>query len=345
VNNLKIGELPMLDIDRVNQYGHLYFPQYRYHFPPIDFKFQNTGNGTAFLWQFIICILSVEIDPTPVFDFLDFEVDIVDNALQVTATNNGWGTAYDCNFQINEPSLNLLFTASERHYKGTIKSGEKKKIFYLHFQHNKNDMIREQFTNIDYYPIDPKTQLPFKDTIYGIVLRNIKCQWRGRDEKGITHENEVQIWSWTWDYVLTPHGFRKIRGPKSGAGFPSEVTYSTIIDPTRGLYEQVYPLSRKIPPGDIERFHIMIGSPMCCHLHLKFKFLVDKTQIIESEAFDIKIWNPRNSAWHYVYKDGEELHRDLQEQRLQLNSNERSSLELDRIRHLEQKVLDYPFLK
>ncbi len=334
----------MLNIDQVNQNGHLYYPQYRYRFPSIDFKFQNTGNGAAFLWQFIISILSAEIDPTPAFDFLDFEVDVADNALQVTATNNGWGTAYDCDFHINEPTLNLLFTAVERHYRGTIKSGEKKKIFRLRFEHSKIERIQEKFANIDYYPIDPKTQQSFKDTIYGIVLRNIKCQWRGRDEKGITHENQVQIWSWSWDFVLTPNGFCKIRGPKSGAGFPSEVTYSSIIDPTRGAYEQAHPISRKIPPGDIERFHILLGSPMSCHLHLKFKFLVGKTQIIESRVFDIKIWNPRNSAWHYVYKDGEELRRDLEEQRYQLNSNDLSSLELERIKRLEQKVLDYPFI-
>ncbi len=334
----------MLNIDQINQPGHQYFPQYRYHFPSIDFKFQNTGNASAFLWEFIVSILSVEIDPTPVFDFLDFQVEIADNALHVMATNNGWGTAYDCDFQINEPVLNLLFTDPQRRYRGIIRSGEEQKIFELRFQQNMADIIKNKFANIDYYPINPQTQIPFKDIIYGIELRNIKCQWKCMDEKGESHENEVQVWSWLWDFVLTPNGFCKIRGPKSGAGFPSEVTYSSIIDPTKGPYEKAYPISRKIPAGDTERFHILVGSPTSCHLHLKFKFLVGKTQIIESEVFDIKIWNPRNSAWHNVYKDGLELRRDYEKQKIQVNSEDLNLSEQERIKRLEQKVLDYPFI-
>lgn len=334
----------MLNIDQVYQPGHQYFPQYRYRFPSIDFKFQNTGNASALLWQFIINILSVEIDPTPVFNFPDLKVEIVDNALQVMATNSGWGTAYDCDFYINEPILNLLFTESQRRYRATIKSGEQKKIFDLRFQQNMVEIIKNKFANIDYYPINPQTEIPHKDTIYGVELRNIKCEWRCMDELGESYEDEVQVWSWLWDFVLTANGFCKIRGPKSGAGFPSEVTYSSIIDPTRGPYEKAYPISRKIPAGEVERFHILIGSPTSCHLHLKFKFLVDKTQVVESEAFDIKIWNPRNSAWHNVYKDGSELRRDFDKQKNRVNGDDLNLSEQEQIKRLEQKVLDYPFI-
>lgn len=334
----------MLNIDQVNQLGHQFFPQYRYRFPSIDFKFQNTGNAPAFLWQFIVSILSVEIDPTPVFDFLDFKVEIVDNAFQVIVTNSGWGTAYDCDFHINEPLLNLLFTESQRRYRGIIRSGEERKIFDLRFQQNMTEKIKDKFVNIDYYPSNPQTHIPYKDTIYGIELRNIKCQWRCMDEKGKSHESEVQVWSWLWDFILTPNGFCRIRGPKSGAGFPSEVTYSSIIDPKRGPYERAYPISHKIPAGEIERFHILIGSPSSCHLHLKFKFLVGKSQVIESEIFDIKIWNPRNSAWHKVYKDGLELGRDLEKQKKQMDRNDLNLSEQERIKRLEQKVSDYPFI-
>jgi len=70
----------MLDINKINQISHLYFPQYRYRFPSIDFKFQNTGNATAFLWQFIISILSIEIDPTPIFEFHDFRLMVRSNS-------------------------------------------------------------------------------------------------------------------------------------------------------------------------------------------------------------------------------------------------------------------------
>ncbi len=336
----------MINIDQINQDGHLYFPQYRYRFPSIDFKFQNTGDTAAYLWQFKISILSVEVDPTPVFDFHDFKVDVEDNALQITATNNGWGTAYDCCFKLNEPTLNLLFSDSDRQYKATINSGENRNIFHLSYEHidpNNIKLIKKEFRDIIYFPLNPKTQLPSQETIYGIELRNLKCQWRCRDGRGFIYENEAQIWDWLSDFVLTKDGFCKIRSPKSGAGFPSEVTYSTIIDPTKGPYEQAYPISRKIAARDIERFHILIGSPISCHLLVKFKFLVDKTQVVESEVFDVKVWNPRGSAWHYVYKDGLELHRDIEKQQTQASNRSLGTWEIEQLKRLEQKALDYPF--
>ncbi len=337
----------MINIDRVNREGHIYFPLYRYRFPSIDFKFQNTGNATALLWSFIISILSTEIDPTPVFDFLDFEVGIEDNALEITVTNNGWGTAYDCYFRLDEPTLKLLFTDADLQYRGTIKSGERQKIFHLTYEHidpGQLGIIKERSTTITYFPIDPKTQLSSQETVYGIRFSHFKTYWRCRDEKDALHEKEVYAHDWSWDFVLTSGGFCKIRAPKSGAGFPSEVTFSSIIDPTSGAYEQSYPISRKIPPGDIERFHILIGSPISCHLFVKFKFLVDETQVIESGVFDIEIWNPRNSEWHYVYKDGKELRRDLEKQQNQASASDLNTSEMEGFKRLEQKALVYPFI-
>ena len=43
------------------------------------------------------------------------------------------------------------------------------------------------------------------------------------------YEEETQAWDWLHDFILTGKGFRKIRSPKSGAGFPSEVTYSSMF--------------------------------------------------------------------------------------------------------------------
>jgi len=332
----------VINIDQINQTGHLYFPQYRYRFPSIDFKFQNTGNATAFLWQFIVSILSREIDPTPVFGFQDFKVDVEDDALQITATNSGWGSAYDCSFHLNEPILNSLFKMSDRQYRGTIESGETRKIFRLCYSQltpDQIELIEQKSDIITFFPLDPVTQIPYPETIRGIELRNIKCNWKCCDKIGNFYEEETQIWDWLHDFVLTSDGFRKIRGPKSGAGFPSEVTYSAIIDPTKGIHDQVYPISRKIPPGNIERFHILIGSPASCHLLIKFKFLVDMNQVIESGPFDIKIWNPRNSAWYYVYKDGEELRRDIEKGEYQTRYGKSKD-----IKRLEQKAQDYPFI-
>jgi Tfp pilus assembly protein PilF len=83
----------------------------------------------------------------------------------------------------------------------------------------------------------------------------------------------------------------------------SDTTYGVIIDPSKGSYEQKYPISRAIPPGDVERFHIMVGASMSCYLQIRFKFFIDEATVIESGIFDIHIWNPRKSGWHHEYTD------------------------------------------
>src|SRR5450755_4412885 len=112
----------MITIDRINE-GKGYW----YHFPTIDFKFQNKGRATAFLWQFAIEVIHAEIDQTPV---LAFGSDVKEGALLIQATNNGWGDAQDCHIQLREPILNLLFSDSIRQYKGTLQSGKTQDILH-----------------------------------------------------------------------------------------------------------------------------------------------------------------------------------------------------------------------
>ena len=218
---------------------------------------------------------------------------------------------------------------------------------------SKIEMIKKEFAKIIYFSDDikhiPFLHCPLPLTTFGINLRNLQSHWSARDEKGITHKGTVQIWDWLYDFILTESGFSKIPSRKSGAGFPSEVTYTAIVDPTKGSNDQTYPISHKIAPGDVERFHILIGSPISCRLLLKFKFLVDKTQSVESEIFDLHIWNPRNSAWHYVYKDGTALRRDLEKQQNSITEkNGLSGYEVEEAKLLEQrlkqKAIYYPFL-
>src|SRR5437763_10303520 len=120
----------MLNIDHINEGD-----THNYSFPTIDFKFQNTGAATAFLWQFAISVLQAEIDVTPV---LAFKSNVELGALQIIATNNGWGVAHSCQVQVDDwlpycPPiiLNRLFADSARQYRGTIESGENQIILCL----------------------------------------------------------------------------------------------------------------------------------------------------------------------------------------------------------------------
>ncbi len=110
----------MINIDQITQEEPQYPFIYKYRFPTIDFKFQNTGTATALLWQFVIHVIRADIDRTPTFDFY---MKVKDRTLQITAINSGWGTANDCLIQIDEPTLNRLFSERDRRFHGIIQSG------------------------------------------------------------------------------------------------------------------------------------------------------------------------------------------------------------------------------
>ncbi len=45
---------------------------------------------------------------------------------------------------------------------------------------------------------------------------------------------------------------------------------------------------------------------MSCYLQIRFKFFIGKDIVVESEAFDIQVWNPRNPGWHLLYEKNTE---------------------------------------
>src|SRR5712692_8878383 len=92
--------------------------EYGYDFPTIDFKFQNTGTATAFLWRFAVDVVQAEIDPTPV---LFFGIAEGSSELHIGVQNRGWGAAQNCQIQMDGDLLDL-FTNLPRQYKGTIQS-------------------------------------------------------------------------------------------------------------------------------------------------------------------------------------------------------------------------------
>ncbi len=336
----------MISIDKVTPTPNLFYPIYSCNFPTIDFKFQNVGTATAFLKRFTIKVLQAEIDLTPV---LDFELKVVNNALQVIATNNGWGGAHDCNIQISGNILSRLFTDFQRQYKGNIPSGESKEILSL-TKKSANTIrfkaIKKEFVDIYNQPSGP----PFHQSIRGIELGKTNVTWSCRDDNGTEYQNQVNIQGFDneGNYILIENGFFKTSNIRSGGGAYSDIMYVSIIDPSKGIQEKTYSISRQIPSGDVERFHIMIGSPMSCRLSTQFQFFSDQTDIVESEKFGIELWNPRNTQWHYPYRDDDRLRRDIEQRQADIAkySNERDKeLALPEIVKLKQQMSIYPFTK
>lgn len=337
----------MININRIQQTSNSWAPTiYNYLFPTIDFNFQNTGRATASLWQFAINVLKAEVDQTPV---LNFVADIEGDNLVIIATNNGWGRAYNTEIQISEPLLSRLFINSELRFSGEIASDENLKVLSLSKKPSNSDQFRalkRDFVDVFHYAPTP----PYNQTIRGIHLGLIDIEWKCKDSNGETYQDQErkQPHDWDGDFVITENGFFKTRNPRAGGGAYSDVTYSAIINPLNGTHEYRYKVRRKIQSGDTERFHIMIGALMSCRLRVKFKFFIDKAQVIESEEFDLEIWNPRNSQWHYPYRDGEELRRNIEQYREEISqySNDRDKEQgYSGLEKLQQRTLDYPFLE
>lgn len=286
-----------------------------YKFPTIDFKFQNTGNATAFMWKFGIKVLEANIDLTPI---IGFETTVNAGRFQITADNHGWGNAKSLQIEIEEPSFNQIFPASTlRFSEGSIDSGQSLEVVSLNpeaMDAKQFEIVRTKLTetakNDEYY-----NRYSLMDTD-SISINSFQAKWECQDEIGKTYSDtvDVRVGNFQSTYFLTAKGFRYEFHSVQACMAESDVTYITILDPLNGLSEVSYPISRKIPVGDIERFHIMVGTEMSCHLKLQFSFYIDKDHSIDSDIFDVNIWNPRNSRWRWDYEDGAELIRKSTQQ-------------------------------
>jgi hypothetical protein len=304
-----------------------------YHFPTIDFKFQNTGNATAFLWQFAITLLKAEINAAPNLRCI---VSIRDRALIISVENSGWGDANACQFQFSEPFLDQLFPPQALTSTiTTIPSGQTREVLCLTKEQADPKQSKRLFASdktvslTDYWASSRNFWLGQPDGLYqgvqpaqGLFLGKLSVIWRCTNQQARTPEgyrgNILCEISHRFEHIFfTQEGFYQLNMPWSirYAPMTSSTLYTvmigpTMIDPTRGVQELCYPCSRKIAPGDVERFHILIGAKMSCTLLLKFRFFIDQGTIIESEDFEIEIWNPRGSGWDRRYVDGAEVTRD-----------------------------------
>ena len=116
----------------------------------------------------------------------------------------------------------------------------------------------------------------------GIRIDSAHIKYAFTDETGEKHENDKTIsfgGYGSWIALARTAFVEFVEPPPSPAPAYSDTTYISLIDPNIGPHKRLYSMSRKIVPGDIERFHIMVGAPKSCRLRLKFKFFVDKDSV------------------------------------------------------------------
>jgi hypothetical protein len=192
----------MINIEEVHE------PQY-YGFPKIDFKFQNTGNATAFLWQFGISVVRAEVDVTPVFDF---KASTPSNELCIELTNNGWGKANNVSITLNQPTLNQLYNQSDMQFKGLLESGQTLTVFRL----SKDMAISSEYNTLikSFVALrDEYSRYRNEQTTQGKIINDIKVFWDCKDQNSESHKGEDSIWLRWANVALTTEGFTTIHHP------------------------------------------------------------------------------------------------------------------------------------
>ncbi len=337
----------MINIDEINK-------EY-YDFPTIDFKFQNTGNATALLWQFTIDILQAKVNTTPDLSFI---THVSGNNLEFKVDNFGWGTARNCVIELLEPNIGILFLPSLRQFNINITSGESASFTLkaqdfdqTKFQELLNNPVKRNSSQVSIFSLFGSEKEENQESSSMIELDTIKARWNCIGDDGQNHSgiSNIRI-SGHYSIGMTRDGFVITNEYSINYGMMlSDTTYISMIDPSKGTQTRQYPISRQIPPGGVERFHIMVGATMSCDLMLKFRFAIDKSKVLESEEFAIQIYNPRNSRFR-DYSDGDQLERQIEELERKIkgyaqpseniHSGYREKVEIERLR---RRAKTYPF--
>ena len=184
---------------------------------------------------------------------------------------------------------------------------------------------------------------------------NIAVTWRCRDANDQEHHGRdictLPTRLITKEVPSRPPREQPEQIPISPASpMDSEVVFVSLIslDPTKIRNQVEYSISRKIAPGDVERFHVLVGSPMSCFLRLRFKILFGKSNSVESEIFDLHLWNPRNTQFELKYFDGDALSRRREQLAEALAAAERHGWLGDVLRYAkdlhacEKALAEYP---
>lgn len=176
-----------------------------------------------------------------------------------------------------------------------------------------------------------------------IPIESPQVKWSCHDAHGNVKEGEDTAFTAFEEIFLTAKGIRSVYvDPPRLCARDSDTTYCTVLDPSLGPHTRDYAISREIRPGDVERFHILVGACKSSKLRLRFIFSIDKHRKITSDEFHIEIWNPRDSRLRYDYVDGEELERQARKNKKENDYSVKRRLEEYRSERRSNKL--YPFI-
>ncbi|MBI4451272.1 ATP-binding protein [Candidatus Woesearchaeota archaeon] len=279
-------------------------------FPMFDFKLRNSGDGDAVLHHLSLNVIEAAIDRTPVLGFRRY---LDEECLEVRVENCGWGEA-GCDVTFSEPLLDCLFPGRDR-VAGKLASGGHMGLVYSAKDAQWNSLKRSPVR----WARDALARL-FGEPKHRV--REITANWQCRGEDGALYKGKSPVEGENLPFArddgiefrvyLSRKGFvLEQTGGSFHADLSSGATYVTGVklDPA-GAQLLSYPVSRVIPAGGVDRFHVLVGATKSCTMKLKFTLAIDDYEV-SSDTCSMQLWNPRNCAYHLRYHDGDDLQREL----------------------------------
>jgi len=98
----------------------------------------------------------------------------------------------------------------------------------------------------------------------------------------------------------------------------SRQAYAVILDP-RESREHSYSISRIVPPGGADRFHVIVDARQSGDFNLRLTFQVNRSAQVSSGAISISLKEPRDSQRAIMLRDGASF--ELHDGRLVLGEN------------------------
>jgi hypothetical protein len=277
-------------------------------YPAIDFRFVNRGGASAILSSIGIELLNASPDLQPE---LTFTYSVANGALTITSTNSGWGDATALRMMLCGWPLEEIFSEQELSFDGLVQSGKSRVIHRLNFL----DATRREFVE--------KLQAERLGAVVDLAALSDASYWPlreadgllGRSESGFIEIPEVRVNGYFTDCSGREHEFSSdVRVGNPGLGFyrlylasrgfyldyspvlammmPPETVYVTVLDPMTVPCERRYAVSRVIPSGDAERFHVVVGATRSAALEIRLNFYFDGNATISSDRFNIKVVRP-----------------------------------------------------
>lgn len=267
------------------------------YFPVVHFSLRNELKTPLEVSEFCINVHEVKLDKTPVLEF-NYHVIANENIsqhyvfepigdLEIYGINKGYGSALNCKVQIAEPELQQFFTYENLECILDIPSGQNLTVCKLPVKFPNGITTRFSLSKI-----------------------NLKATYE--DEYNRPHSAEFEAGS-KWNdckLELDGNGFHlhHFRSTKIQMMMMPRKYYCAMIDFEKGIHQRIYPRERVTEPNTTDNLQIMIGCNKSATLTLSFSLKTSEGEIIETDKFNLQIYNPKEEFRPHQCFDSEQLY-------------------------------------